>query len=277
MVLCPAVVMAGELGQLGGSGAKVAIVYDPNWAGVLTEKSEECAKEPDKCNLATLIKDDEVAKNAAKAYCESVRFEKVSKSDDKDYKKKDYDGLLDYAFCRAVTVITDANADDTVKVAAGKDLTPQAFVALAKSHEKFLVEYCGGWGVTAPLALVRVGALGSEKRVDVSAPISAGLGAGYFFARRCLTTAALGASVVAFSQGLDPSKTFQFGLSLQFTAKVYKMMNLSLGVGYDLIRIVNARDADGNEQQSYNGLFTWSHLGRPSISYMIGFSVDLGG
>jgi hypothetical protein len=87
----------------------------------------------------------------------------------------------------------------------------------------------------------------------------------------------VGASFVAFSQGLDPSKTFQLGLSLQLTAKVYKTMNLSLGVGYDLVRIVNAPDADGNQQQFYNGLFTWSHLGRPSISYMVGFSVDLGG
>jgi hypothetical protein len=125
---------------------------------------------------------------------------------------------------------------------------------------------CGGFGLTLPLFSVRR----SGGDYEVNGPVAAGIGGGYYYAMRCRETWTWGPEVFAFSEGLDPSKTFQVGVAAGLSVTAFKYFNFGLAVGYDVFR---RQTLDDGSKRS-TGLLTGKDLNKENLTWLITFGVQ---
>ncbi|HEX8440886.1 hypothetical protein [Archangium sp.] len=171
---------------------------------------------------------------------------------------------------RRATRVCEAVANDANGGNGLQNVNYVALTGLLEEVSKTGLD-CSGFGLTLPFLRIRRPGNGT---VDVSGPVSAGVGGGYYHAFTCDERSTLGMNMFAYSEGLDLTKgTAQFGVGVSVGATAFKVFRFGVGLGYDLFRL--SSDGDGNK--TYNGLLVGRSLGAPSISYMITLDVHLSG
>ena len=134
--------------------------------------------------------------------------------------------------------------------------------ALADLLQEVNPASCSAFGLTIPLFAIRYSGNGNS----VVGPIEAGLGGGYYHALTCKRNFSFGAEFFGWSQGLDPSGTFQVGMAAGVQIVAYKYFQFGLAVGYDLYR--------KGPNIPTNGLLSGKNLGLPSLSTLLTFTIS---
>jgi hypothetical protein len=124
---------------------------------------------------------------------------------------------------------------------------------------------CGGFGFTLPLVSIRR----SGDEYEVTGPVSAGIGAGYYYALSCRRHWTWGAEAFAFSAGLDPSKTLHVGVASGLAITAFTHFNFGLAVGYDLFR--HRQLEDGTFRSS--GLLTGRSVDKGDFTWLLTFGL----
>lgn len=135
--------------------------------------------------------------------------------------------------------------------------------AIAPAKDK-----CSGFGLLTPLFGV------SNRGADpanpnhrnvlrVTGPVQSGIGGGYYRTvseDTCVPGVwMLNWEVFGFSEGLDPSKTFQLGLGAGLGLTVFDRFQFGIALGYDLIRS-ETFEFGGVSRTYSNGLLEWNDV-----------------
>jgi hypothetical protein len=124
---------------------------------------------------------------------------------------------------------------------------------------------CGGFGFALPLVSLRR----SGDEYEVTGPVSAGVGAGYYYAFACQRHWTWGPELFAFSEGLDPSKTLHVGVAGGLAITAFAHFNFGLALGYDLFRHRNLEDGTIRS----TGLLTGRAVDKGDFTWLITFGI----
>jgi len=127
---------------------------------------------------------------------------------------------------------------------------------------------CSGFGLLTPLFGV------SNRGADptnpnhrdalrVTGPVQSGIGGGYYRAVSDATCRPgewmLNWEFFGFSEGLDPSKTFQLGIGAGLGLTAFDKFQFGISLGYDLIRL-ETFESGGVTRTYTNGLLEWNDV-----------------
>lgn len=127
---------------------------------------------------------------------------------------------------------------------------------------------CRGFGLLAPLFGVSnrgpdPGNPNHRNALRVTGPVASGIGGGYYRAVSDSTCERgvwmLNWEFFGFSEGLDPSKTFQLGLGAGLGLTVFDRFQFGISLGFYLIRS-ETFEAGGVVRTYSNGLLEWNDI-----------------
>lgn len=161
--------------------------------------------------------------------------------------------------CGAIAGTTD----DETKALSGVPAS-YLFLLQAAANEEQLE--CSGFALTVPFVRLRYPV---KDQSQVSGPVAAGLGGGYYWARKCRRDWSWGLDAFGYSEGIDVTNDrVQFGVAAGVGLVVYEQFRLGFDLGYDLYR----QEPDASGAIVRNGLFAYKELGRPSLGYLFTLS-----
>jgi hypothetical protein len=166
----------------------------------------------------------------------------------------------------AAKVARDSAKTLALSAAGAKDEATAAATSLARANNALAAaliiapDECHGWGLLTPLYGVSnrgPSRIDPNKRDELrlTGPVASGIGGGYYrpLNGACSNDRMWTAEFFGFSEGLDPSKTFQLGIGAGIGLTVFGKFQFGVAVGYDLVRHENIES--GGVARTYdNGL-----------------------
>jgi hypothetical protein len=177
------------------------------------------------------------------------------------------------AAAAAAKAVQDAAAAKAVQDAAAA----KKAIALAEPAQVIARKKCHGFGLLTPLFGVSsrgVDRTNQNRRDELrlTGPIESGIGGGYYrsfgfsadeaidsHTRTCNENVLVNWEVFGFSEGLNPSSTFQVGVGGGLGMTAWGKFQFGIALGYDLIR--RETISNGGVSRTYsNGLLEWNDV-----------------